>query len=72
MKIGSFNVTRVQLIYEGQPSAKVTVNSHRSPDRTEFWWDPKRPDEPDAMGQQDPNWVKNSSTKSSATRYRWT
>ena len=42
----------VQLIYEDEGS-KASVSSFVA-DRTEFWWDPKHPDEPLTMEEQDP------------------
>ena len=58
----------VSLIYEDERGAASA--SSLVADRTEFWWNERKPDEPMLWGQQDLFKVRHSSTKSSATLYR--
>ena len=51
--IGSFT-PMFQLIYEDRQH-KASVSSQVA-DRTDLWWNPKRPTRTESMGQQDPLW----------------
>ena len=60
-----------QLIYEDERIKTGISSSTRIADRTEFWWDPKRPNEPTLWESKIAS-ARTSSTRSSATPCRST